>query len=299
MLNVSNFTNQSAESTNIANLDIIVVCILLIVILISVSLNGFMLVVYILFIKKRTFSNWLFISNSIVDLFNGIFTIPVYIASLLKPNWEVGDFLCIFGYIADYSNNDISIYNLVIMSFHRYFQLKFPLKTNEKMGMPKYALLGSVWFLVVLFWTINVNVNAIGRDKSKCEIDFSMGIVIFADLSFYIIPLVLVIISNSLTFIELKKRNKISHELDLQNKHQIRPFLCLACVSLTMIVCFLPYSITFPISKSCLDCLDPVLKRISLTLSYFIGAINPIIIITFQESFRNEFVKFISCKFKK
>ena len=213
------------------------------------------------------------------------------------------------------------------MSLHRFFQLKFPLKTNETVTKLKMFILGLVWFLILTFWVITVNVKYDGA----CEVTYNFAFVFVIDFLFYILPLGLVIFLNALTLNELKKRNKTNESKGIthnnlrkinvlppertaekstattskndnktqntkskgMDKHN-KPFICLFCVSLTMIVCFTPYIIAFPLNYSCDSdfCIDEILFKFISAMTYLIGVINPVIIIIFQDNYKNEILKF-------
>ena len=71
----------------------------------------------------------------------------------------------------------------------------------------------------------------------------------------------------------------------------IKPYICLFCVSFSIIVCFTPYIIMSFVSEW--GDLDSY--KIFSTLTYFIGVANPIILLIFQDSFRHEFKHYICC----
>ena len=72
----------------------------------------------------------------------------------------------------------------------------------------------------------------------------------------------------------------------------IKPYICLFIVSITMIICFTPYTTMSFLPEWGKNDIDSIFG----TMTYFIGVVNPITIIIFQDSFRHEFERYFCCK---
>ena len=273
----------------------------------SFLLNSFNLIVFFFIIKKRTFSNLLYISTSANDFIASILTLPIEIITyLLCPgnglNYEV---LVIIDYIFSFCTNTISIYNLVIMSFHRYFQLKYPLKSNERMSLIKCLILSLNWVFNYLFWTSSyVYQYFYFHDEASFGME-NKNFLLMIDVLFYAGPLLIILGLNILVLIEIKKRNKIkqikglkSQTLFLSRKgKESKAYLYMFVFSLTMILCFFMYSLSLVLNF--FTDIDYTFYRIANNIPYFIHLANPILLLTFQDSFKNEFIKFVGYLKKK
>ena len=299
--NVTN--NESCDPIETNTINERQVILLSLIMIVSISLNVLLMLAFLKNVKTIQFSNLVYVSNCVSDFMVATLMIPFYIVELTTSHY-FGSVVYVIGYTFDYGLSNISIYNLVVITVHRYFQLRFPLKSHEKMTKVKYAILVSVWLCVILFWLISNTILSLNTRDSRNTIEYPFGFVLFVDIVFYAIPLLLVLFLNIFTFVELKKRNKLKQAIggshsatyggaNSSHKHFIRSYICLFCVSLTLIVCFLPYSFTFPLSAY-YECFNLIVRRISITLTYFIGIINPIVIFIFQETFRNECGRFIT-----
>ena len=231
-LNLTCFSNEYKK-----RIDRIQISILSLIMIVSIGLNLLLMLAFIKNRKKIEFSNSIYMSNCVADMVVGLLLIPFYIAELSFDSC-FGSVAYVLGYTLDYSLNNISIYNLVVITFHRYFQLKFPLKSTEKMSKSKHFILAMVWILVILFWLMSNIILSVNTVENNCNIDYPFSFTLFASIVFYIIPLVLVFILNILTFIQLKKRNRLkqslvhtsSHASSSSNSshyHFIRSYICL------------------------------------------------------------------------
>ena len=99
--NVSNSTDSQEKSKIISTINIINIVILAIVLVIEMILNGFLILVYFLKLKKRTFSNSLYISNCCVDFLNGCIVLPMNIAAKYCYK-DTGKFMCYVWLVCDW-----------------------------------------------------------------------------------------------------------------------------------------------------------------------------------------------------
>ena len=216
------------------------------------------------------------------------------------------------GYFIDDSLSCISISNIVFMSFHRYFQLKFALKTNEQMTKKNLIVIFLAWILISLFW-LSVLIVDLASDMGDCSTNFKFVYIILGQIIFYFIPLIFITMLNILTIVEINKRNKIKHLSGLDhpghssssnNRHGInkfrhyKPYLCLFGISSTMVFSFILYVVIYPVEMYCSDYVDQNLSDLTVSLTFLIIVMDPIIILVFQESFKTEFIRILN-KFKR
>ncbi len=209
------------------------------------------------------------------------------------------------------------------MALYRYALLHFPLKITDQMTKVKYSIIICIWTVIIGFWLIYY---AIHYDDKICTYDDTLGLKISAVVIFYLTPLILILSSNILTIIELRKRNRIkvakglgakplatitrrpltkteltvmpnsdnNDNLGVNSKKEnyqniprrsffksLKPYICLLLVSISMLVCFTPYTI-LALNQNWSEL---VIYKISYACVYLIGVLNPIFIIAFQDSF--------------
>ena len=301
-----NHSQNMTSSLQLDTFDVIHVFSLIVLSIFSVILNSVSILIFVLRIKKRTFSNFLYISNCTADLIVGLFIIPMHVAAIFISRLELYYDKIAFSInnFVDDTLSCVSLVNLFFMSFHRLFQLKFPLSTTEKISKKSYAIIFSAWLGIALFWLGQIIVELFYQQD--CEMNFKIGFELCGHIMFYCMPLFFIVLTNSLTIHELRKRHKVKQSNGLEQAehvtHQsrnskyklLRPYACLFLVSVTMILSFTLYTITFPIYIYCEAYLDAYLREISVLLTYLIVVMNPIIILIFQESFKNECIKFFN-----
>lgn len=157
--------NQSIENgscilnPNRSNVDIIKIILIIFKILltiVNIFFNGIIIYLILFKLKKRTFSNFLFLSGAISDFMIGLMSIPFMTIFTSYGYWPIGEATCIFWVINDFSIGSVSIYSLLLMSIHRYRELKWPHKENEIMNKEKYSIIILKWILIYLFWGLSV-----------------------------------------------------------------------------------------------------------------------------------------------
>lgn len=176
---------------------------------INIIFNGYIIVLVLVIVKNKSYSNMLFLSGALADLMIGILSIPFLTLTTSVGFWPLGKSACIFWVINDFSIGSISIYTLLIMAVHRYFQIKFPLNESEKMTTRKYGVILAQWILVYLFWAISVIIiTQVDFIPENCYFTYTFPYVIVADLVGYGLPVLGVFVVNSMVFYELLKRTK-------------------------------------------------------------------------------------------
>ena len=108
--NITNCTSSEEEEPApvIGPINIAIICISAIVITIEITLNSILIIIYFFKIKKRTFSNSLYISNCFVDFLNGCIVLPMNIASRYCYK-DLGHFMCYMWMICDWWVNYCSL----------------------------------------------------------------------------------------------------------------------------------------------------------------------------------------------
>jgi histamine receptor H3 len=177
--------------------------------LINILFNGFIIINVVFIIKNNTFSNLMFVSTSIADFLIGLISIPFQIYTNHYKVWKLNHIVCHIWFVNDYSSGSISIYSLLYLSIHRFFQLKTPLKSTEKVNRKRKIGIIMIWLLNYLFWTIGVSLRTFSDELNTCyDGKEPFYKVLIEETIGYILPIVGVFVFNGLLFYQIVERNR-------------------------------------------------------------------------------------------
>ncbi|CAF1013475.1 unnamed protein product [Brachionus calyciflorus] len=335
-VNLSNYksTNSTANS-NSEPIKIILIILKAILSLLCIFFNGFIIYLVCFKLKHRSYSNFLFLSGAISDFMIGLLSIPFMTVFTSYGFWPLGEGLCLFWVINDYSIGTVSIYSLLLMSIHRFRQLKWPLKVNENMSKEKYALIFGKWILIYLFWGLSVIlVTRSNFNPENCYFTSTFAYVISADSVGYFLPVIAVFLTNIFVYLELRKNfkkrniklgaikktrvlkelqtqiNSVSRNLEkfkgskdnettrsrrLDINKEKKAILCIWSISIFLCVLFSVFCISWPLKAKCSDCVSDVILEIGYWMSYIYSTFNPVILLIFNNKYRHEFYKTFCC----
>ena len=190
----------------------------------TVTLN--LLIIYIIkfLIKKKTYSNTIFLSKSIADVIVGASSISFMTLYTSCGYWPLGHGLCVFWLVQDYSVCSVSIFNLLLITWHRYQQLKNPFDVTEDLTTFRWFKLVLAWLCPFIFWLCSIiPISLKNLKENECNFSFIFIYVLLADLFLYIIPIFILLFLNGLTYIEiLKKKKRISKKFLTVNAAVLR-----------------------------------------------------------------------------
>lgn len=285
--------------------------------LVNVTFNGYVIVLVLVVIKHKSYSNYLFASGALADLMIGLLSIPFMTVFTTVGYWPLGKTLCVFWIINDFSIGSISIYSLLLIAIHRYLQIIIPLKETETMTATKYAVIGFKWMFIYLFWGLSVIlITARDFDDTSCYFTFRFSYVLSADLVGYFLPVVGVLAFNTMIFYELihKKRIKMSvtklsvsrtlttlgtsmqtlNDIEKSvTRRESKALISLYVVAGVLIFFFAIFCVTWPLKSLCNECVSDLILEIGYWFSYVYSSINPIVLLFFHEKFKVEFLKMI------
>ncbi|VDL89632.1 unnamed protein product [Schistocephalus solidus] len=96
----------------------------------------------------RTLSNYFIASLAFLDVLMGILPLNFFTANQLISRWPVGSFACDLWLFLDYSGCAIGQYAVLLITFDRYFSVKFPIAYNSWRTKAKvFALIGASWII--------------------------------------------------------------------------------------------------------------------------------------------------------
>lgn len=319
-MNESGLENMTNEVTSTAVNLVSLIPVKVLLAFINVFFNSYIIVLVLFVVKKRSFSNFLFMSGAIADLMIGLLSIPFMTVFTTVGVWPLGKFACIFWIINDFSIGSISIYSLLFLSIHRYLQIKFPFGKSEHMTSRRYAIIFVKWMSIYLFWGVAVLIitNNDEFEPLYCYFSYKFYYVLMADLVGYFLPVMGVFTVNTLLFGELHRKNALkrvmrnatinqsfsvenSASMDVTvesyrkstatNQREIKATINLYVVASILIIFFALFCVLWPLKAECSECVSDSILEISYWMSYIYSSINPIVLLVFHEKFQIEFTK--------
>ncbi|RNA17429.1 histamine H3 receptor-like, partial [Brachionus plicatilis] len=175
--------------------------------ILNIFFNGSIIYIILFRLKRKTYSNFLFLSGTLSDFMIGLMSVPFMTIFTTFGFWPLGEATCIFWVINDFSIGTVSIYSLLLMSIHRFRQLKWPLVVNENMTRDKYFILIGKWILIYAFWGLSVVLITRQNFESRnCYFTYTFTYVLVADSVGYFLPVLSVFVMNTLVYWELRKK---------------------------------------------------------------------------------------------
>ena len=227
--NISNSHNTTSElatiEVGISTFNFIVLPFKILLSAVTALSNLVIMIVIIFMIKRRTYSNLIFLSMATADFFAGIISLPFMIIYSTFGYWPLGKVLCIAWCINDWSTGSLTLSSLLMISAHRYFQIKSPLKTNESLTKWRCIRVLALWPLTFFCWMTSILWITMtnGFDAESCYFTYTFPYVLVSDFLVFILPFILIVCFNVLTFIAIKSRPKSFHNAIEQNLSSIAP----------------------------------------------------------------------------
>ena len=270
-----------------SELDLAIIIIEIFISFISITLNLLCIVLISITLgKKRTYSNIIFLLISIADFIVGLISIPGDIfLTYSNKKMPLGIIVCLFYKTFDYGNSGFSLMLLLVITVHRFLQLKDPFKQKEQMNRWRWMLILLLFFSNYGVW-LGLSFNYFNQKANKdvCSVKrFDVFIYAFYCAS-TIGPFILIIIMNGLMTREfiIKKSKKMVR----RNKKQDNAIYCILAITANLIICWGLYVIIWPIIKTCKYCVPDNLYTVAYLLNYGFSAVNPILLLVFNQNYR-------------
>ena len=286
-------------------------------------LNAVQIYVFVL-MKKKSFSNVLFLSLAISDLLFAAVEMPLFNTNQIFAVWPLGTVMCYFNIIYFGLNFCCSNYYLMILSINRLLQIIQPYRDHEKVTKKKIALLFSpvICLLSLNIIILVVQITTGVFNSSNCSLSPSLfGFVIFI-LCYSVsvtISLTVNIFNIALIFKQKsrfsrsagKKSSKSGFQLSVDHTNpsdkptslstngnvKMKPLnrrrrlakekkavLCIAMLMVNAVVTEYPFILSCLIVTSCL-CLFELLE-IGLSIVFAFPLMNPLLLFIFHDAFR-------------
>ena len=252
-----------------------------------VALNSIVTIIILFYMNKQQFSNIIFLLISLVDLTVGLVSLPGNIILAYNQYWNFGQFLCIAYKSIDYTSSILSLFLLLMITIHRFLQLKYPFKRKEEMNRWRWTIVSIVCVLNYLNLIIICKVYFDNEDdKYTCHFKtFKLYLFLYFYLSMAI-PLVLILVVNALMIRLFIKKKKSKTLGERKNKKEDNAIYCVLTITANLIFCWLPYNILYLVRKNNADYLEDVLFLFTYACVYLFSGLNPIILLYFNTNYR-------------
>ena len=284
-MNLSNNTNSTHNSIEI-DTTIFIIEISLSIITVALNLLNIALI-SISTSKEKTFSNIIFLLNTITDFVVGLISVPGYaFQTFTQGNRKFNSMVCVIYKTFDYANSNFSLMLLLVITIHRWLQLKDPFKQKEEMNRWRWLLIFIIlvfnyiiWFVIWYFYFEK------GENANFCYPKFFQIYFFAFNCVSTIGTFILIIIMNA--FIIREFIIKKSKKLVRHNKKEDNAIYCILAITANLIICWGLYIILWSIVKICEYCVPNNLYTMSYLLNFSFAATNPIILLVFNKNYRS------------
>ena len=208
-----NYIGDSNSSTliflNMNSNKIFILGIKILTIILTALLNGILIYIFGFSIKKKSFSNLIFLSIAISDFIIGSLSMTSQVILDNFEEWPFDKFSCLTSVYIQYAIPDTTILALLILAMHRYIQLKSH-NVSEKINKLNLIKLFSAWIIPTSFWIGSICFFIVNNQFStkKCNIEPSIKFKAIKVTLFGLLPLFSIIVLNILLMKGLNKKGK-------------------------------------------------------------------------------------------
>lgn len=279
-----------------------------------IALLGNSLVLYVVFKRQsmRSVLNLLIVNMAIADLLVTVFIMPYSVAYLFVGlEWFggiVGLILCKTIHFSLTASIAASVITLIVITVDRFVSIVFVWKTCLNLRTSKVSL-AAIWLISIAIMGLHLEVYTVdqaipGDDRYFCypdwrrmPVDFNKFFAIGMFVMLYAFPLVLMAILYSMIVHKLWKDsfagNAASGGDRNINNSKKRVVKMLVTVTLAFAVCWFPlhaihYYIYF--ETETFQCMSLYLILLSFWLGHANSAINPVLYVIFNKTFRRAFL---------
>lgn len=280
-----------------------------------IALLGNSLVLYVVFKRQsmRSVLNLLIVNMAIADLLVTVFIMPYSVAYLFMGlEWFsgiVGLILCKTIHFSLTASIAASVITLIVITVDRFVSIVFVWKTCLNLRTSKVSLV-VIWVISIAIMALHLEVYTVeqaipGDDRYFCypdwqrmPVDFNKYFAIGMFVMLYAFPLVLMAILYSIIVHKLWKDsfagNTASGGDANINSSKKRVIKMLVTVTIAFAVCWFPlhtihYFIYF--DTQTFQCMSLYLVLLSFWLGHANSAINPVLYVIFNKTFRRAFLQ--------
>lgn len=300
--------------TQTRTLSMQVIMTILYALIFPIALLGNSLVLYVVFKRQsmRSVLNLLIVNMAVADLLVTIFTMPYSLASLFVGlQWFDGIFgliLCKTTHFSLTASIAASVITLIVITLDRFVTIVFVWKPCLNLRTSKISLV-IIWVVSIAIMGLHLDVYTVAQaipgderyfcypDWTRMPVDFNKYFAVGMFVILYAFPLVLMAILYSIIMRKLWRdsfaENAGSGGDSNINSSKKRVVKMLITVTLAFAICWFPlhtihYYIYFDMESY--RCMSMFVILLSLWLGHANSAINPLLYVVFNKTFRRAFL---------
>lgn len=196
----------------ITNEKVLILIIKIAIISLTAILNGMLIFIYTISIKKRTFSDLIYLSIGLSDFIIGFMSMSTQsILDQFDDEWPFDKFTCFISIYLQYAIPDTTILALLVLALHIYVQLTSRSKVIESFNCKNLIKLICPWLVATLFWTVSIFIFILNNSYSikRCNIEPNFIFKLIKVCVFGYLPLFLIILINFLSIKQLNKKRNV------------------------------------------------------------------------------------------
>lgn len=152
---MNNTTTLSDDHYEFTTLEVSITLVIMAIVSITTIFGNFL--VFLAFItekKLRSPTNYLILSLSIADTFEGAFSINLYAQYIHSDHWIFGPELCMAWLSLDYCFFQASVFGVLIITIERFLVIRFPLINHASTHSSRRVKLAIIlkWMVSFLIW---------------------------------------------------------------------------------------------------------------------------------------------------
>lgn len=251
--------------------------------------------------RLHTISNYFIVNLAVCDLLTALSTLPFDSEFLIRGYYNHGMVLCALKETAVMFSLPAAIVNLLLLTTERFITILFPFhheKLFRKRKVILVIILSWTYFLLVAFFPLMYDKNAVQTVDGYCYVNFPMNYIYYQIFFNFLTPLCCVFVMNTLVF---RVASKQAHTIRRQRSSVVsrshskkRTFAANYKAAKTIMilvgnvfVCWLTYIIIVTSYVFCGLCLPREIVWIGNAVNYTSIAVNPIIYGLLNKRIRN------------
>ncbi|CAD5125920.1 unnamed protein product [Dimorphilus gyrociliatus] len=245
--------------------------------------------------------NIYYISLAIADFFVGIFVMPPMLVYTLVSCWPWGVIACDLWVSIDYLSCTASFFTLAAIAADRHSAITQPLMHMKMWSKSRLRnLIVLIWFCAAIAWVPAIYIIRRLRDGSihnvketACDYSVNQWYALVSASVVYYIPIILMCTLYILLYkaINQELTKKVSDEKDQGQRmiKQKRAAIMLGIIILVFLLCWLPWTIVWPIMTFHENWIPNWLYEWASWAAYINSGINPFVYVFSNRDFRMAF----------
>jgi len=279
----------------------------------SSSLVGNALIIAIVHQRKdlRKTTNYFIVNMAVSDFVYPLSVIPFRFVKIASSStrWpfdSTAGFFCKAIKFLVSTSYAVSTGSLVCIAVDRFVAVVFPMKAHLVSSRFRTIVIAATWILAGLINALDLyayGVVELRNGEPKCTYlnDLIFSFTIYKKVRiglFIILPLIAITILYSVIAVTLRKQDRSLRGASVHQKDQKKQqaIKMTVCVIVAFYICIFPSALLNALNVNQISCsVFKILRFISDAMLYLSSTMNPIICLTFVQSFRQGFKEILTC----